>query len=233
MHEIQLKKNSDKNIIHRADTTDYKVIISHLSWWVPIVTPSSDTLVKLETYLASEATTTLFWEAMTVYRSDIRKDKNASIRVGTTIHKPNHVYIVFSKKERWENQGKTNMIFDGMDLCQIQIEVGNKKFPEIAYDICKEDSARAYASLLAAGMKNMGCDCGSMISLDQFINLYPVYHFDLSSMEPSIFESNISVDIMVNYTLKSDPSEYYIFTIVVNERKAEVKAIDQKIYLIP
>src|SRR6266481_5154146 len=31
MHQIELKKNSDKNIIHRIDTTDYKVIITHLS----------------------------------------------------------------------------------------------------------------------------------------------------------------------------------------------------------
>jgi len=63
--------------------------------------------------------------------------------------------------------------------------------------------------------------------------LYPIFHFDLTSQESSIFENSTTPEITVNYTLEGIPEKYYVFCIVVSERKANIQAIDQKIYVIP
>jgi hypothetical protein len=57
--KFYLKKNHNDNVIHRSETGTYKFEISHLSWFVPIVTPLT-TMAKVETYLASGATSSLF-----------------------------------------------------------------------------------------------------------------------------------------------------------------------------
>jgi len=239
-HEIELERNLDKNIIHRAGPRlddSFKFEISHLSWFVPVVTPSLTTLAKLETYLASGATNSLYWESYNVYRTDIRNDKNVQLRITSTQHKPSHIYVVFQYISRTENQLETNMVFDHMSLSKIQVKVGNKKVPDEPYACdftpTSLDYSRVYTSFLSAGYKNIEVDTGTVISYNDFSRLYPIFHFDLTSQETSIFENSMTPEINVSYTLEGTPSNYYVFCIVVSERKATIQAIDQKIYVIP
>jgi hypothetical protein len=236
-HEIELEKNLDDNVIHRSGTDTYKFEISHLSWFVPIVTPSLTTMAKLETYLATGAINSLFWESYNVYRTDIRDDKNVQLRITSTQHKPSHIFVVFQKKSRTENQAETNMVFDHMNLSKIQVKVGNKKVPEETYACdfspLSLDYSRIYTSFLSAGYKNIDVDTGTVISYNDFAKLFPIFHFDLTSQETSIFENSTTPEIIVNYTLEGTPGNYYVFCIVVSERKATIQAIDQKIYVIP
>jgi hypothetical protein len=236
-HEIELEKNLDDNVIHKFGTGSYKFEISHLSWFVPIVTPSLTTMAKIETYLASGSINSLYWESYNVYRTDIRDDKNVQLRITSTQHKPSHIFVVFQKTSRTENQLETNMVFDHMNLSKIQVEVGNKKVPDEAYSCdfspLKLDYSRVYSSLLSAGYKNIDVDTGTVISYNDFAKLFPIFHFDLTSQESSIFENSTTPEITVSYTLEGTPGNYYVFCIVVNERKATIQAIDLKIYVIP
>ena len=81
-------------------------------------------------------------------------------------------------------------------------------------------------------MKNIECDSGSQINYNDFINLYPIYHFDLTAIEPSIFENSSTPEILIDYSLEGLPEYYFIYTLVVNERTAEIKALDQKIFVL-
>ena len=232
-HEIELERNHDNNIIHKTGTgpDSYKFEITHLSWFVPILKPSLATEARLETYLASGASSLLYWESYNVYRTDIRNDKSVQLRITSTQHKPSHIYVVFQKVKRTENQSETNMIFDAMGLSKIHVKVGNKKVPEEPYS--GDDHSRIYASFLSAGMKNIETDTGTQLNYVDFGRLYPIIHFDLTAIEPSIFENSSAPEIFVDYTLEGTPENYYMFCIVVNERKATIQAIDQKIYVIP
>lgn len=119
-----------------------------------------------------------------------------------------------------------------MNLRKIQIKLGNKKFPDEPY-LCDENFSRVYTSFLSAGMKNIECDTGTQIAYSDFDRLFPIFHFDLTAMDSSIFENSTTPEILVSYTLEGTPENYYVFCIVVNERKATIQAIDQKIYIIP
>ncbi len=55
-------------------------------------------------------------------------------------------------------------------------------------------------SFLSAGYKNIDVDTGTVISYNDFARLFPIFHFDLTSQESSIFENSITPEITVNYT---------------------------------
>ena len=110
-HEIDLRRNQDSNILHRTGTTDYKLEINHLTWVIPIVTPSLFTLSKNETYLASSFSNSLARESYNIYRSDRRDDKKSEIRITSTQHKPTHVYVVFQKSTNIFNKAMFSCIF--------------------------------------------------------------------------------------------------------------------------
>jgi hypothetical protein len=124
-----------------------------------------------------------------------------------------------------------------MNLSKIQVKVGNKKVPEEAYACdfspLSLDYSRIYTSFLSAGYKKIDVDIGTVISYNDFAKLFPIFHFDLTSQQTSIFENSTTPEITVNYTLEGMPGNYYVFCIVVNERKATIQPIDQKIYVIP
>lgn len=88
------------------------------------------------------------------------------------MHKPTHMFIGFQEVSRKENQGKTNMVF---------INNGVKKIPT------NLDWSKVYAALLSAGYKNIDVDTGTVISYSDFAKLYPIFPFDFTAQDPSIF----------------------------------------------
>jgi hypothetical protein len=46
-HEIELERNLDYNVIHKSGADSFKFEISHLTWFVPFVTPSLTAMAKL------------------------------------------------------------------------------------------------------------------------------------------------------------------------------------------
>ncbi len=100
-----------------------------------------------------------------------------------------------------------------MNLLKIQVKVENKKVPDEAY-ACDFtpiglDYSRIYASFLGVGYKNIDVDTGTVISYNDFAKLFPIFHFDLTSQETSIFENSTIPEITVNYTLEGTPGKFF------------------------
>jgi hypothetical protein len=113
------------------------------------------------------------------------------------------------------------------------LQRGNKKVPDEAY-ACEFsplslDYSRIYTSFFSAGYKNIDVDTGTVIRYNDFTQLFLIFHFDLTSQGSSIFENSTIPEITVGYTLEGAPGNYYVFCVVVSERKATIQAIDQKI----
>jgi len=74
--------------------------------------------------LASGLNTQLFWESFKFYKSDVKKSTDVDIdwRVTTTQHRPSHIFVVFQKASKKNNQYNTNMVFDNMNLDRIRIK---------------------------------------------------------------------------------------------------------------
>jgi hypothetical protein len=115
-----------------------------------------------------------------------------------------------------------------MNLSKIQVKVGNKKVPDKIYACdftpTSLDYSRVCTSFHSAGYKNIDVDRGTVISYNDFSMLYPIFHFDLTSQESSIFENSTTPEITVSYTLDGT-GRCYVFRIVMSERKVTIQAI--------
>ncbi len=92
-------------------TSNNKFLINYISWYLPKVTPNLTKLAELESSLASGLYTQLFWESCKVYKSDVKEPTDVDVdwRVKSTQHRPSHIFIVFQKASRKNNQYNTNM----------------------------------------------------------------------------------------------------------------------------
>ncbi len=119
------------------------------------------------------------------------------------------------------------MVFDDMNLSKKHIKVGNKKNwrRSVCVWFCyiKSKLFENLYKFLSAGYKNIDVDTGTVINYNDFAKLYPIFHFDLTAQETSIFENSLSPKITVSYILEGTPGKYFVYIIVVSGRKAIIK----------
>lgn len=236
-HSIKLQKNSNANILITSTNKSFQFELSTLSWKLPKVIPSLATMSQLETALANKSTSTLMWEANTIHRSAVMtaNDQQVDWQVTTSTHKPTHIYLMFQKASREGNMKGNNMLFDNMDLERLHVTLNStKQYPDTGY-VCnftdeKADYSEVYTSFLAAGLKSLAVDTGTVVSYNEFKSLYPIFHIDVSKRDDSLYESQSTTNIQLSYTLRSPASEnYYAYCMVESERSATLSALDRRL----
>jgi len=83
-----------------------------------------------------------------------------------------------------------------------------------------EDTARAYQMLHHAKNRFNDNDNASLVNAIDFVNLYPIFAFDLSAMDPLLFNDN-SCDLEVRMR-RAGNSELLIYALVKSDREMVV-----------
>jgi hypothetical protein len=85
--------------------------INHICWYLPKVTPNLTKLAELESSFASGLNTKLSWESSKVYKPHVKESTDVDVdwRCTTTQQRPSHIFIVFQKASRKNNQYNTNI----------------------------------------------------------------------------------------------------------------------------
>ena len=235
-HTVKFDKNYNASMIHASSDIKAKFQINFMSWWVPILKPILTTLARLESELASGASAKLFWEGVSVYRSDARNDQHPRWRVASSANKPSHIFVVMQQIDREANSAFNSGIFDHLNLERAQVRINSVQFPkeEFEADFTNEnDYQRLYHSFLEAGMKMLDADTGSQVNYVDFKTLYPILHFDASHHEDSLYASSTTADIEVRLQLRTPPtSTYYIYCIILSERFLTLQGVENKMQII-
>jgi hypothetical protein len=235
-HTIKFDKNYNANMIHAKTDVRAKFQINFMSWWMPILKPNLTTLARLETELASGVATKLYWENISVFRSDARNDQTPRWRVASSVNKPSHIFIVMQQQNREANTAFNSGIFDHMNLERAQIRINSVQFPkeEFETDFTDEnDYQRLYHSFLEAGMKMLDSDTGSQVSYADFKTLYPILHFDVSHQNDALYATSTTADIEVRLQLRTVPTTvYYIYCVILSERYATLSGVESKMQFI-
>ena len=233
-HTLRFTKNDVNNAIVTSDNGPYDVSIEHLSLFMAYAQPSLATKVQLEKILASNREMELLWLAGQVYRSEVRDDKDLVWKITTTQFNPVRLYVMFQIEQRENNPKSCNMVFDHMNLKSISAVLNdNLRFPSNEYECNFEaeslDYARVYQSFLSAGYKNVDHDTGTIVSYQDFMRLYPIFHVDLSRKPENLFESRNTVDIGLKVKLGNYwTNKYRIYCLLLSERKAILNPTDQR-----
>ena len=235
-HTVKFDKNYNASMIHASADIKAKFQVNFMSWWVPILKPNLVTLARLEGELASGASAKLFWEGVSVYRSDARNDQHPRWRVASSVNKPSHLFVVMQQIDREANSAFNSGTFDHLNLERAQLRINSVQFPkeEFEADFTNEnDYQRLYHSFLEAGMKMLNADTGSQVNYTDFKTLYPILHFDASHHEDSLYATSTTADIEVRLQLRTAPaSTYYIYCIILSERFATLQGVENKMQII-
>ena len=193
--ELQIKTESDDNIIGRTGDSVCRIIITNfimlIPQIIPIVPPPPPTakeLVFLNDYTTKSYTT---------------RQKEGEFRITNSITKPRHVYVFFLENSKLNSQTANpfqynTFTLDGnKTLKRCYLKVNNVIYPTIHYNLPR-DEIRLY-------QKVVGFNGVSLLNKNNFKDLSPFIYFDLSALkEPEAklsFYYELNNETTVDYTI--------------------------------
>ena len=84
-----------------------------------------------------------------------------------------------------------------------------------------EDHSRVYMALMAYMNKAFNYDTGGIINYASFGSLYPIFTFDLTSLDENVFASPI--ELQLRATVGDVANAYHFLAVVVSEKSVVLK----------
>ena len=238
-HTYIMRRNSPDNYIHRtAAAAAGKFKIEHLAVWIPKLRLSLSVQTELEALLLSGAQRTLYFEQMRVYRSQFGHAETCPVWRVTSVASeqlPRHVFIAFANVARDGNQTQNNQVFDHANLARLAVLVNSQQYPEreifTNFTAASRNYSRAYMLFLKASEKYSNPDPGSQVPLEDFANLYPIIHVDVSKHRDKLKIG--TADIEVRWHLSADPGwDYHVYCVVLSDRFITLEAVSGRMNVI-
>jgi len=250
-HRIVLNRQADNQMILRnTANADRFVQISYISAWIPRLKPNVDTLQMVETKLISNDLYTVNFTDLTVWRTSITQTgdaSNSAIQLATTTKKPIRVWVAFQNVNRINDTQLINKrVFDNLGTTAIQVRLNGKIFPMYEYKFSTSTTNRvttnvigynrAYTAFLNAGFKMDDCTCsdGSLIDINSYINLYPIFFFDLTCQEEDLYQTNKYAELEVRWSNQAGtaaPLGYHMWVVYESERVIKFKGVNSSMAL--
>lgn len=254
---LDLWKNTNyKQILHSADDADNALIqINAVSLMVPVIKPSLSITAKLMDELAlAKSSEVVYREYEIVHVQQIASPGNVAssshyFEVNALKWPPMNVYITLQRHDQGTDEEENFGVFDHMNLINLYIEMNRERFPKQEnyrpqYNQTNPDCnwTREYFALVSRKI-DLG-DESSMISYDDFRNIYPIYKFDTSKRARHALESLSAHSIQVSLTVESPdtttnpPTAIPAFDVIVMveyEKKAKIENLtnDKKFRILP
>lgn len=222
--------NSNSMIIKSAAADEGKVWIESMVWLLPHIQPNPETQARIEGMLAQTGNYGMVWNAINVYRLQPPKQKEVRLALASTIHKPTHIWVGLQTLDRTTDQTKDSMKFDNLGVASSSVEINSVKFPDrdLETDFANKNAFEAYNRFLD-GCENRSC----LIPYDKFISDFPLLHFDISRHPDELYDTAQFPEIVVNLQFKTIPtSDYLVWTVIYNERTADLSLQRQKMKVV-
>ena len=194
-HTVELvKRNSFSNALLKATSVDEaKVKLTGLSLWMPRITPSPEAEAGLLKFMESnKEINTPFQQVKYFYKefNDI-KDVTWDITQFSKTDRPRHVFVGFRKTDKENNQEQNNAVYEPCAVTDISLVVNGDTYPRFPYsiDFANKKVGRVYRDLLSYRGIDNKYDTGMLITKSDFLDRYPVYHFDLERMPEMLNDS--------------------------------------------
>ncbi len=225
---LRLTRESDANIIHKdpAEQLDGKVIFTKISLWMATIFPNPEIEAKINERTIRGDTNALTWTQTELIQSELfdASQTRPQFRITLTSGIPTRLFVIGILQNQFENQEKTLMIWNNLDIESMQARLNNLQFPQeqlltnfgaIVDQIdggkvptnskgnrTTEDYCRAYNDLLRTADHITDDDIGALVSVNDFKNLFPIFTIDFMHRK-SIFGSVQTFEIELRVRLRS------------------------------
>lgn len=229
---LRLSKNDDNRTLLREagdGLVDRKLNINYVSVWIPRVKPHVTTLSLLESKLAQPGPYFITYIDTQIYRSNLFTEgaKNRTFQIRVKRKRPIKVFIAFQLRDQVEGgQNFVKRTFNNVGLRDLHVELNSTtKYPEYEYSCQftdnRRDYARVYNELLRAGLRDHDIHDGSLVTFENFFDLFPIFCVDMTNQGERIVEP---VSALINIVWTNDTGNYYMWVLVESERKIEIAA---------
>ena len=131
-HTVALvRRGNDDNAIWRgAGVADGKVRLTKLALWMPVLTPSIASEVKLLSFLDAGGKTLLSWLTVT---TDTKDDDIPGftwhLAAKQNVSPPRHIFIALQTRDRLNSQERSHMIFDPLHVINVSLRINGQQEP--------------------------------------------------------------------------------------------------------
>lgn len=228
------KEDSNQILLRSAATPDRFLSIKNISVWIPRLKPSLSTLRSIESSLSSGAMNTFNFTDLTCWRSlNITQSAGTqqSVLLSTTTKKIIRVWVAFQTAARVEGGQATNKrVFDNLGTTAIQVRLNGRIYPLYEYKFKYEENEwreynRAYTAFMNSGYKMHDEVDGSLVTLETYKSLYPIFYFDLTCQEEDLYTSNKISELEIRYTNNS-AANYYMYVLYESERMLKFQGVN-------
>ena len=230
-HSVELVRKTGPNdaLLRAADVDAGKVKFTSMSLWMPRVTPSDKANAKLLKFMQSKQTIQAPFEQIKYFDKafDDMRDITWNISDFTPTDRPRHVFIAFRLRAAENNQEQNNAVFSPCALTDISLEVNGEIVPRAPYsiDFASGKVARPFQDLVGyRGVEHM-YDSGMLINKQDFLNRYPIYHFDLENMPERLNNSPSTVTLRARLNAGGN---YRVLATVLADKKLSFTADGKK-----
>ncbi|GIX90852.1 uncharacterized protein CDAR_551961 [Caerostris darwini] len=199
----------------------YKVRIPNITLWLPHVRLNPEVSVKYLAFLESNEDLEIEWVAPILRESDSLGDSSGTIPVKLLADDIVSILVIPQYVERENNENQNNMVFDNLDLTSCSITINDIRYPKDGYKLSFKEGeincSLPYLEFLKIFGNIKNTESGCLITLDEYINIYPIIPFDTSNHQPFINVKNLNIEF--SWNLRNTPAKKYCFGISGKEMK--------------
>ena len=132
-YKLTLIRNSDNAALSKANaTTNAKIEINFLEWYVPHYTPSLGEYNKLLTRIKQKTPTNLHYPERSVFMKAINTQNFWTYKLGIQegINVPIGVFVVFQQVDRKNDRNLNNDTFVRLPVMSAQVVIGTERYPD-------------------------------------------------------------------------------------------------------
>jgi hypothetical protein len=247
---LELEKNNmNPSEIVMADQaiSSVEIKFKELTWWIPTIIPSAAASAFVLKEIMDKKEMLLKYDEYNVYQSLQPRAMNMDWKIDNISAVPKYVYILM----QYQNQldlvsvaGNANInpgTFQHCNLRRAELDINNNPFPKTPYNLNFSDPdendagdyTQAYVNWLKIGGRDAEYDNGSLVSYEDYKNLYPIIAFDMSNdqrIQQSGKENNV-ITIKLAFA-QTPPQNVYLWAVIVYEKSMLHKSNGKQIELI-
>ena len=225
-HQLTLyRKGNDNDAIMRdADkSTEGKIHLDKISWFVPHVLPNDQEKLKLYKMIESKKKLNIGYRMRQCDSISVPQSTQFDWRlsVKSSPEKPRYIVIAFQTDKRNE-QAASPSTFDHNSLKNIYVTLNSRRYPAVDYNLSfpKQHFSRVYGEAIEFRNKYYGLDelmSNSNIMPYEYKNDYPLFVFDVSKQSERL--KNTTIDILVKASFENNvPPNTDAFALVISDK---------------
>jgi hypothetical protein len=205
--QMILHKNHDTlmlNCAAGADGADKapQVHINKVKWWVCHVRPSLSDEARINQQLNAGMTQPLEWLEVSCFKSPSFQEANPRFRIASQIRDPKFAFVMCLPVATANGSYTTNAgVYSHNSITEINMEVNNKlALPqpyETNFTANSINVGRVKAALDRYKSPYMNTDGANLVNLVDYVNMYPLFCFDLTQVKNESFSTEGAADLSV------------------------------------